>query len=89
MKFDNFGDWAEVYDIIYDERYYNKKELEFYERLINETYNPTLEMACGTGRLYILYLEKGYDIHGSDISESMLNIVNQKCNEKNLDPKLY
>lgn len=90
MVSDDFDNWAEVYDIVYEDRYDNiKEDADFYENLMKNSDPPILEMACGTGRLYIEYLEKGYNIHGSDISEGMLDVLKDKCAERNLNPTLY
>lgn len=89
MDSNDFNNWAGVYDIIYKNKEENSKEFEFYENLIKENSSPVLEMACGTGRLYVPFLDMGYDIHGSDISESMLDVLREKCNDRNLNPTLY
>lgn len=89
MNTNDFNNWAEVYDIIYNNKKENDREFKFYEKLIKKNEDPILEMACGTGRLYVDFLEKGYNIYGSDISESMLNVTREKCEERGLTPNLY
>ena len=88
MKND-FKNWADVYSIIYNQRFENDDEFLFYQSFLDEADGPILEMACGTGRLYTKFLEDGYNIHGSDISEAMLQKTRQKCEEKGLTPTLY
>jgi len=49
-----------------------------------QTGDPILELACGTGRILIPIAEAGYKIHGLDISENMLIIAEEKVKEKKL-----
>lgn len=85
----NFNDWADVYDIIYDKRQ-DSDGIEFYKSQIRDTEGLVLEMACGTGRMYIPLLEEfGERIHGLDISEGMLEKTREKCATNDLEPTLY
>lgn len=81
-----FNNWAKWYDIIYKSK--DNEEYEFYHDLIKNN-QPALEMACGTGRLYIKYLKDGFDVHGLDISEKMLNQTRRKAQENNVEPVLF
>lgn len=54
-----------------------------------ESNSKSLEIACGTGRLYLPLLEQGFDIHAIDISGDMLDILRQKAKSKNIDPIVY
>lgn len=86
MDFDN---WADVYDIIYDKKQ-DSDGIEFYKSQVRDTEGLVLEMACGTGRIYIPLLEEFDDrIHGLDISEKMLEETRRKCSLNNLNPTLY
>lgn len=38
-----------------------------------------LDMACGTGLHLCHFLQQGFDSSGLDISQSMLNIAQQRC----------
>ena len=42
---------------------------------------PVLELACGTGRITVPFLQKGYDVLGLDFSESMLELFGQRLAE--------
>lgn len=55
-------------------------DINFYKKIISEAEQPVLELACGTGRLMVEYLNMGIDIDGLDSSGPML----EKCKEKAL-----
>ncbi|MCP5106169.1 MAG: class I SAM-dependent methyltransferase [bacterium] len=50
---------------------------------------PVLELACGTGRLLIEYLNAGIDIDGLDSSQPMLEKCKIKADELGLKTTLY
>jgi SAM-dependent methyltransferase len=47
-------------------------------RLIPGPTNTVLDLACGTGELAILLAERGYEVTGVDLSESMLKAAKRK-----------
>lgn len=49
----------------------SQEEIQYYRSHIREA--VTLEIGCGTGRIFIPLLECGCDMHGMEISEPMLN----------------
>ena len=79
-----YQDFAEVYDALTEDVDY-EKTVEYLEQIFSKHYEkkPKLitELACGTGSITKLLSEKGYDMIGIDISEEMLNIAREKCNE--------
>lgn len=81
--------WADVYDIIYKNRFEDEDEFTFYESQFSTVEQPILEMACGTGRLLVQFVEEGYTVHGSDISQDMLSKTREKLQAKGLETKLY
>ena len=44
-----------------------------------------LDAACGAGRHSINFAEKGYNVRGFDLSETLLKIAQKEAEEKNLD----
>lgn len=60
--------WAYWYDLINENE---RGDHSFYQSLVDES-DLALELACGTGRVYLNLIEKGYNIHGLDISDNML-----------------
>jgi len=82
----DFDKWASIYDLIYGEY---KNDLEFYKNEAKKSKGKVLEIACGTGRLYLEILKTGIDIYGIDISDAMLKVLKQKANKLNLKPKIY
>lgn len=82
----NFDKWAVVYDLIYGEY---KNDIDFYKREAKKIKGKVLEVACGTGRLYLEFLKEGVDVYGIDISGEMLGILKEKASRVGLRPKVY
>ena len=76
-----FGDlYSKYYDLLYTDKDYDG-EVEYVHNLITENSNDSqtiLDMGCGTGIHADLLTNKGYKVHGIDLSEDMLKIANQK-----------
>ena len=84
MSYDDFDEYAELYDVIYDKG----EDVDFYVSQAKETDGKVLEVACGTGRIYIDMLEEGVEAHGIDISEEMLDKLREKADRRGLEPKV-
>ncbi|MBW4633623.1 MAG: class I SAM-dependent methyltransferase [Iphinoe sp. HA4291-MV1] len=69
-----FNNYARYYDILYRDKDY-VGEARFIHQLI-QTYAPNaqniLELGCGTGNHAIFLAKEGYQIHGVDLSQEML-----------------
>jgi len=78
----------------YDPKYYdltygvNFKDFPFYTNITKDIKGKVLEVACGTGRMYLELLKQDVDIHGIDLSEAMLGALKEKAAERNLKPKV-
>lgn len=83
----DFERWADFYEYLYAEKFEERGDKEFYRELLDECAEPALEVACGTGRLTIPFLEAGHDVHGVDISEGMLDRLQAEAD--GLDPTLF
>ena len=70
-----FSNYARYYDLLYRDKDYNS-EVGFIDQLIRQ-YAPKsenlLELGCGTGCHGVVLAQKGYTIHGIDLSETMLS----------------
>ncbi len=84
-----FGDlYSRYYDLIYQGKDYSS-EVEYVDTLIkNEPIKikTILDLGCGTGRHDELLCNKGYVVHGVDISEEMLKVAETR--RKNIENKL-
>lgn len=71
-----FGRYSRYYDLLYRDKNYSA-ECDYADELIHKlpTASSILDLACGTGRHAKLLAEKGYRVHGVDISEEMLKIA--------------
>ncbi len=81
---DPYEEMGEFYDLIYSDTY----DLEFYLNEAKKVTGPILEVACGTGRIYLKILKEKIDITGVDLSQKMLNLLVKKANSMNLKPKI-
>lgn len=76
-----FGDlYSQYYDLLYSDKDYIS-EVDYVDELIkshSKNVKTLLDMGCGTGKHAELFCEKGYKVHGIDLSEDMLKIANQR-----------
>lgn len=80
---DPYKDLAERYDWM---KLSNPARDEFFRKLFaDHNVTTVLDCACGTGRDIILFDSFGCDVHGSDLSESMLAQARKNLSESNLD----
>lgn len=85
MSVQNFERWAKVYDLMYGEY---REDVDFYVKEARRARGKVLEIACGTGRIYLELLKEGIDAYGIDISESMLKVLRKKAKRLGLKPKV-
>jgi SAM-dependent methyltransferase len=78
---------AEVYDLSRP----NPPEdaYEFYRNYAIKANGHILEPMCGTGRFLLPLLEEGFNVHGFDASDHMLESLYTKAKAKNLDPTIW
>lgn len=73
-----FGDlYSQYYDLLYSDKDY-LNEVEYIDKLIKSNTNNAktlLDMGCGTGKHAELFCNKGYVVHGIDLSLDMLKIA--------------
>ena len=70
-----FDHYARYYDLLYAEKDY-PAEARYIESIMDRYGSGSglvLELGCGTGRHAICLAERGYDIHGIDLSERMID----------------
>jgi ubiquinone/menaquinone biosynthesis C-methylase UbiE len=72
--------FAEVYDLIMDNKFYSDYYTFIVELIKKLNFKPKniLELACGTGKLAKIFLSRGYNIEGLDLSDEMLKIAKSK-----------
>jgi signal transduction histidine kinase/SAM-dependent methyltransferase len=61
----------------------------YFLKIIRDSGEPSLDVACGTGRLLLDYLQEGVDIDGVDISPEMIARCRHKAAQAGLSPNLY
>jgi SAM-dependent methyltransferase len=72
--------FARFYDLIYHS-IRDGVDNDFFQTEIMHTKGKVLEIGAGTGRLFINALNKGADIYGIDISQSMIDVLNKKLSD--------
>ena len=76
-----FGElYSQYYDLLYNDKDYHK-EIEYINKLIKENSDNAqsiLDMGCGTGKHAELLCNKGYTVHGIDLSSDMLEIAEER-----------
>jgi len=75
-----FFDYSKYYNLLYKDKDYSG-EINYVESLIRR-FHPSaksiLDIGCGTGIHASLLADRGYTIHGMDLSNEMLTLANQK-----------
>lgn len=84
---DYFDETAEYYDRFYEQR--DMEDVPFYVEYATETEGPVLEVACGTGRVYLDLLEAGIDVDGFDGAPEMLSVLRDRAAERDLEPSVW
>lgn len=82
-----FGNlYAQYYDLLYSDKDY-AGEVNYVDDLIKthiKEAKTLLDLGCGTGKHAELFCEKGYTVHGVDLSDEMLKIAQTRnLNKKN------
>ena len=74
MALDQYKDFADRYDLFHGRfENHNPLAVTFFKTLFTENnIHSVLDCACGTGKDLHLFHTLGYEVVGSDISESML-----------------
>lgn len=78
---------AELYDRRMREM--DRGDAEFYETLARNAEGPALELACGTGRIYLDVLAESVDADGFDRSAEMLSVLRDRAGERGLAPSVW
>jgi SAM-dependent methyltransferase len=73
----------EFYDLTFGER---KEDISFYTKQAKAAGGKVLEIACGSGRIYLELLNQGLDVYGIDTSEKMLDALKRKAKVLKLQP---
>jgi SAM-dependent methyltransferase len=84
-----YDDWvAEAYELFmpHDAPYFDDA---YFRRAIERGGGTALELACGTGRLLLRWVQAGLDVEGIDASDDMLAICRARANEIGIEPVLH
>lgn len=87
MEGEYTGEHARVYHQRFKDS--NREDVPYYRDLATAVEGPTLEIACGTGRVYLELLEAGVDVDGFDISAGALSVLREFAERRGLDPSVW
>jgi len=80
-----FGDlYSQYYDLLYQDKNYSA-EADYIDSLIkdhSQNVKTILDLGCGTGKHDVLLCDKGYTVHGVDISKEMLEVAESRRKDK-------
>ena len=72
----------ELYDVQYSAY---REDIPFWVGLARAAGGPVLEVACGTGRVYLPLLQAGVDVDGFDLLPAMLAELRRKALDRSID----
>ncbi|MFB6220931.1 MAG: class I SAM-dependent methyltransferase [Halolamina sp.] len=76
---------ADLYDLQFAEP---RGDVPFYRDAAERADGPTLELACGTGRVYLELLAAGVDADGIDLNGERLDRLRERAAARGLDPSV-
>ena len=89
-----FGEYAAVYDLIYQDKDYSG-ETDFVAELISRfcplepAATKVIDLACGTGRHAMELARRGYSVEGSDISDGMVKVARKSATDLGLPVRFH
>lgn len=78
---------ARYYETIHDAGE-SEPDVDYYRERARSR-QPALELACGTGRVYLDVLRAGIDVDGFDLSTGALSILRARAAEADLEPTVW
>lgn len=67
----------------------DRGDVAFYVDAARSADGPVLELACGSGRVYLDVLDAGVDADGLDVAEGSLDLLREKAAARGLDPEVW
>ncbi len=65
------------------------KEAKYFQRLIESSGQPALDLGCGSGRILLPLLRAGLEVDGCDYSQDMLAQCEKRAKKEGFSPRLY
>lgn len=67
---------------------FDREDTAFYRDRAKSIDGPALELACGTGRVYLEVLRDGVDVDGIDLSADTLDVLRERAADEDLEPNV-
>ncbi|MFC5049542.1 class I SAM-dependent methyltransferase [Rubritalea spongiae] len=64
-------------------------ESHLLENFLQQQTGPSLEIGCGSGRLMLPLLEKGYQVEGVEIASDMVELLHKNAKERDVSPLVH
>jgi SAM-dependent methyltransferase len=80
-------DWAPYYEAHLST--FDRDDVDVYRERAKAADGPVLEMACGTGRIYLEVLRAGVDVDGFDASAGSVSLLRERAVEAGLEPAVW
>jgi SAM-dependent methyltransferase len=80
----HFIEYSKYYDLLYKDKDY-QTEVSYIDEIIKKIGKENchlLDIGCGTGKHASLLADKGYKVHGIDISKTMIDIADRNFSQK-------
>lgn len=81
-----YGKIARFYDAENSDK---DDDIPLYLNLAEQYGGPIIDIGCGTGRVMIPLAEEGYEVHGIDYEQAMLDYAQQYMQENDLEMTLH
>lgn len=83
---DPYADIAPFYDLEFESF---DADVDLYAGYAQLVGGPILELGCGTGRLLIPLAEAGYEVHGLDVSPSMIELTRNRAESAGVAGRIH
>lgn len=83
------GGYRSAHAEFYHHHVGDRGDVDFYTELATRAEGPTLELACGTGRIYLETLRADVDADGIDLSADALDVLRENAAAEDLEPSVW
>lgn len=67
----------------------DEEQFHFYHNLVKNAKGPSLELACGSGRILLPLVKEGADLDGVESSKELIDLLKKKAEALKITPSIY